>query len=95
MEVNAATVCHDMRGEDTWVGRTVKKTWSGQGTFTGVVTKVDDDAENEGHRLFQCTYSDGDVEWIDAEELRCILVPLDEWGDEASESETTATVYMC
>ena len=95
MEDVVDTICHNMRGEDDWVGRTVKKTWPGQGTFTGRVTKVDDDAENVGHRLFQCTYSDGDVEWIDAEELQSILLPLDESEDDQSESETTTTVCIC
>ena len=56
---------------------------------------MENDAENIGHRLFQYTYSDVDVEWIDAEELQSILVPLDESVDDQSESETTATVCMC
>ena len=46
---------------------------------------MDDDAENSGQKLFQCEYSDGDVEWLDEEEAVQIMLPaedrnLDQFG---------------
>ena len=68
-----AIVFDRIRGEDSWLGRSVrKKFWVGEGenrhqvSFGGQVTDVDEDEQNTGHRLFEVKYEDGDVEWLDA-----------------------------
>ena len=81
------------RGDDSWIGRELrKKFWTGKGknrkhaTFVGKVTNVDDDADHPGKRLFEVRYDDGDVEWLDAEEINHILIPVAN-VEEISESE--------
>ena len=64
-----------IRGKDSWLGRSVQKSFDRQGKFTGRVDGVDDHAEKEGHRVFHITYSDGDDEWIEVDELIDILFP--------------------
>ena len=73
-----------IRGEDSWLGREVcKNFWIGKGKnkkqvlFRCKVTAIDDDEDNEGHRLFEVTYEDGDVEDYDVGDLLSILTPLD------------------
>ena len=60
---------------EVWIGRRVRKKFGRHGWFAGRITAVDDDAENDGHILFQCTYTDGDNEWISQDELDEILLP--------------------
>lgn len=69
---------NSIRGEDEWIGRRVKKEFGKHGIFFGRVTNVDDDSANDGHRIFECTYDDGDVEWIGADEVADILLPEQE-----------------
>ena len=64
-----------IRGKDSWLGRSVKKEFGSAGTFTGRIDGVDDHAEKLGHRVFHITYSDGDDEWIEVDELIEILLP--------------------
>ena len=64
-----------IRGKDSWIGRSVQKKFGRMGTFTGRVDGVDDNAEKEGHRVFHITYSDGDEEWIEVDELMEIMLP--------------------
>ena len=80
---NSPFVFDRIRGEDSWLGRQVrKKFWIGKGTnrkqveFSGKVTDIDDDERHPGHRLFEVTYEDGDCEWADAGDIHAILVPL-------------------
>jgi len=63
------------RGNDSWIGRAIKKNFGSLGFFTGRVDGVDDHAKRKGHRLFHITYSDGDDEWIEVDELSKILMP--------------------
>ena len=65
-----------IRGKDSWLGRSVQKSFDRHGKFIGRVDGVDDHAEKEGHRVFHITYSDGDYEWIEVDELIDILLPL-------------------
>ena len=69
-----------IRGEDSWLGRQVrKKFWVGKGhnrrlkLFYGTVTAIDDDEDNPGHRLFEITYEDGDDECMDPCNTHAIL----------------------
>ena len=64
-----------LRGNDAWIGRMVEKDFGVHGKFTGRVDGVDDHAESNGHRIFHITYSDGDEEWIEVDELAHILLP--------------------
>ena len=57
------------RGNDAWLGRMVRKDFKKFGIFTGRVDGVDDHAKFNGHRIFHVTYSDGDDEWIEIDEL--------------------------
>ena len=53
----------------------MQKKFGRLGTFTGHVDGVDDNSEKEGHRVFHITYSDGDEEWIEVDELIEIMLP--------------------
>ena len=67
-----------MRGNDSWIGRSIKKNCGSarrQKWFTGRVDGVDDHADHKGHRLFHVTYSDGDDEWMEVDELQDIMLP--------------------
>ena len=73
-----------MQGEDSWIGmRVCKDFWIGKGKnkkrlkFNGLVASVDDDEENNGHRLFEVRYDDGDIEWLPPEDIPDILVSAD------------------
>ena len=67
-----------VRGEDSWCGRRVQKYFPVHGTFLGTITGVDEDADNIGCRIFQCTYSDGDKEWISAADVSEIMLSEEE-----------------
>ena len=66
------------------MGREIrKKFWVGKGASRkqvlckGKVTAIDDDADNPGHRVFEVTYEDGDVECTDAGEVAPYLGPFE------------------
>lgn len=46
------------KGEDTWIGRRIIKTFGEHGNFCGIVYGVDNDAKNKGYRLFLVHYFD-------------------------------------
>ena len=64
-----------IRGQDSWIGRSVKKYFEGHGFFTGTIDAVDDDEENNGHRVFHVVYEDGDDAWVEVDEIVQILQP--------------------
>lgn len=81
---NEACTFDRMRGEDAWLGREVrKKFWIGKGShrkqvlFKGKVTAIDDDEDNEGHRVFVITYEDGDEEIVAAGDIAPYLGPFE------------------
>ena len=41
------------------------------------MTAIDDDADNPGHRVFEVTHEDGDVECTDAGEVAPYLGPFE------------------
>ena len=43
--------------------------------FSGRVNGVDEHAGHSGHRLFHVTYSDGDEEWMEVDQLQDIMLP--------------------
>ena len=55
------------RGEDSWVGRRIVKTFGMHGDFEGIVYGVDADANKKGYRLFLIHYfedpDDGEAMW--------------------------------
>lgn len=57
------------RGEDNWLGRRILKTFGDHGDFEGIIYAIDDDANNEGYRLFAVHYfndpDDGEAMWPD------------------------------
>ena len=61
------------RGEDRWLGRTVRKNFAGFGVFKGIVDAVDEDEDVPGHRIFHVVWEDGDDAWISVDELVDIL----------------------
>ena len=66
------------RAPHEWIGRKVRKHFDGHGFFCGHITDLDDNAESSGQNLFKCTYSDGDTEWIDADEVERIMLPAEQ-----------------
>ena len=66
-----------LRGQDAWLGRMVRKHFKGHDTFNGHVDGVDDHTKFNGHRIFHVTYSDGDDEWMEIDELTGMLLPPD------------------
>lgn len=79
-----------IRGEDHWIGRKVKKYFEGHGTFNGSVDAVDEDKDENGHRVFHVAYEDGDEEWLEVDELVLILQAPDD--DSATVDPAIATV---
>ena len=79
-----------IRGEDHWIGRKVKKYFEGHGTFNGSVDAVDEDEDENGHRVFHVAYEDGDEEWLEVDELVLILQAPDD--DSATVDPAIATV---
>ena len=58
-EYNPATegvsIYDEKRGKDSWLGRRIVKTFGDHGDFEGIIYAIDEDMNNEGHRLF-CVY---------------------------------------
>ena len=55
------------RGQDSWVGRRIVKSFANHGDFEGIVYAVDDDDRNKDYRLFLVHYfedpDDGESMW--------------------------------
>ena len=67
-----------IRGEDRWLGRTVRKNFAGFGIFKGKIDAVDEDEDVPGHRIFHVVWEDGDDAWIAVDELVDILQRTDD-----------------
>ena len=63
-----------VRGDDAWIGRRVVKEFKPHDMFQGRVDDVDENAKKEGWCVFHVVYSDGDDEWMGAEDLMNTLV---------------------
>ena len=81
-----------IRGEDAWIGRKVQANFGNHGDFYGVVTAVDDDAQNPGHRLFHVDFEDGDEAWLGVDEVSSILLAPEETISESAPEPTAETV---
>ena len=69
-EINHA----ELRGDDAWIGRRIKKEFPDHGTFFGIVTAVDDHEGHPGERIFLVKHFDGDEEDIAVKDLKDLLV---------------------
>lgn len=68
------------RGSDGWVGRRIKRDFTGFGYFIGVVIEVKPWGRKK--RLFRVVYTDGDEEDLSAKEVFEGLIPIDVAKDE-------------
>ena len=82
-----------IRGEDRWIGRSVKKNFEGHGIFTGIIDAVDDQEGHNGHRVFHIVYADGDDEWIGVDEVVEIILPPDDDATTAEPVSMHVNVY--
>ena len=85
-------LCVCQLGEDSWVGRSVRKLFNGYGNFYGTVTDVEVQDERTGQRQFFVEYEDGDSEHLWPRELQRILLPATETIASASTTQTIASV---
>ena len=62
-----ASQYNEKLGEDKWLGRRILKTFGDHGDFQGIIYAIDDDANNDGYRLFSVHYfddpDDGEAMW--------------------------------
>ena len=59
-----------------------------------MVTALDDDSENSGHRLFKVEFSDGDEAWLGVDDVASILLDPKATLSESAPEPTTASVRV-